>query len=137
MAEGFAKHFQSVYNTFSPVGYYSGILSNDFFYLSPIPDLHILHAIKGLGPSQSVALYGIPGFIIKGCSTIFAPLLKYIIDFNLSKEHFPIQWIAVVVPISKEGNISSVSNYRQIYLFNNCSIVFIFYKRSHVKLFQT
>jgi hypothetical protein len=57
VAEGFAKHFQSVHNTFTPVGYYSVLLSNDFFQLPPIPDLHILQAIKGLGDFQSVALY--------------------------------------------------------------------------------
>ena len=62
------------------------------FQLCPIPNIHILQAMKGLGPSQSVALYGIPGFIIKVCSTIFALLLKYIIDLSFPKEYFPIRW---------------------------------------------
>jgi hypothetical protein len=91
VAKGFAKHFKSVYNT-SPVGYYTGLFSNEFFQLPPIQDLEILQVIKGLGPSQSVVLYGTPGFIIKGCSTVFAPLLKAIADLSLSQEHFPSQW---------------------------------------------
>jgi len=72
--------------------YYSGLVSNDFFQFPSIPYVHILQTIKGLGPSQSGALYGVPAFIIKGCSTIFSPLLKYIIDLSFSKEHFRIQW---------------------------------------------
>jgi len=78
--------------------------------------------MKGLGPSQSGALNGIPGFIIK-----VAPLFKYIIDLSFSKEQFPIQWKeAVVVPIWKEGNSSSVSNYRHIYLSVTLPKVLIF-----------
>ena len=57
----------------------------------PISELDILKAIKCLKTSKSVRLDGIPDFIIKGCSGIFALLLKYIFDFSLSQEHFPTQ----------------------------------------------
>ena len=70
----------------------------------PISELDILKAIKCLKTSKSVRLDGIPGFIIKGCSGIFALLLKYIFDFSLSQEHFPTQRgkKAVIVAISKK-----------------------------------
>jgi hypothetical protein len=69
---------------------------------------------------MSVGPDGTPSFIIKGCSTIFAPLLKYIFDLSLSQEHFPAQWKkAVIVPILKKGDSSFVRNYRPISLLNN------------------
>lgn len=68
VAEGFAEHFQSVDHNF-PVGYHSGISSSDFFQLLLISELDILKATKRLGPSKSIGLYGIFGFIIKSCSS--------------------------------------------------------------------
>ena len=74
VAEAFARHFQPVYNT-SPVSYRSSLLSSDFLQLPAVSELDILKAIKRLGPYKPVGLNGMPGFIIKVCSTIFAPLL--------------------------------------------------------------
>jgi hypothetical protein len=51
------------------MGYHSGISSSDFLQLLPISELDILKATKRLGPSKSVGLYGIFGFITKGCSS--------------------------------------------------------------------
>ena len=59
-------------------GYHYGLLSGDIFQLPPILQLDILKAKNSLRPSQSVAIDGSPGTIINGCSTKFAPLLKYI-----------------------------------------------------------
>jgi hypothetical protein len=115
------------------VDYHSALLSSDILQLPPISELHILKAIKCLIPSKSVGLEGIPGFITKGRSTVFALLLKYIFDLSLSQEHFPTQYKkAVIVPILKKGNSSSVSNYRPLYLLNNFSKVFQFVIHDHI-----
>jgi hypothetical protein len=99
---------------------------NDLLHLPPISESDILRAIKCLKPSKSAGPDGFPSFIIKCCSTIFAPLLKYIFDFSLSQEHFPMQWKnAITVPILKMATFF-VSNYRPISLLNNCSKVFDF-----------
>jgi hypothetical protein len=106
VADAFAKHYQSVYNTYSPVGYHSGLLSSDILHLPPISELDNLKAIKRLRPSKSVGLHGIPGFIIKGCFTVSVPLLKYIFDVRLSQEHFPTKWEkADIVPILKKVTV--------------------------------
>jgi hypothetical protein len=101
VVEAFAKHFQSVYNTTTPAGPRSALLSSDFLHLPPVTELDILKAIKRLRPSKSVGPDGIPTFIVKGCSIIFAPLLQYILNLSLSQEHFPAQWKkkTVIVPI--------------------------------------
>jgi hypothetical protein len=132
VAEVFARHFQSVYNTSSPAGYHAGVLSSDILQLPPVSELDILKAIKCLRPSTSIGVDGIPGFITKGCSTIFTPLLKYIFDLSLSQEHFPMQWKkAVIVPILKKRRSSSVSNYRPITLLNNSPRIFEFVIPDH------
>jgi hypothetical protein len=55
-----------------------------YYYLLLLPpsfEVGMLKAIKHLRPSKSVELADIPGFIVKGSSTIFAPQLKYIIGW--------------------------------------------------------
>jgi hypothetical protein len=115
------------------MGYHSRPLYNDFVQLPPISQLDILKAIKHLRPSKSVGCVGICGFIIKDCSAVFVPLLKYIFDLSLSQERFSMQWKKVVIlPVLKNGNSSSVSNYRPIFLLNNFSKVFAFVMYHHV-----
>lgn len=45
VAGPFVKQSQSVYNTYSPVGWHSAILSTNFLHLPPISDLDIFKAI--------------------------------------------------------------------------------------------
>ena len=96
----------------------------------------ILKAIKSLRPSKSVALGGIPGFITKGCSTTFEPLLEYVCDLSPSPEHFPTQREkAVIGRILKKGSSSSVSNYRPISLLNNFSKVSEFFIHNYTSYY--
>jgi hypothetical protein len=107
-------------------------LSNDFLHLPPKFGVDILKAIKSLIPSKSVTFRGIPGFITKGSSTIFEPLLEYVCDLNLSPEHFPTQREkAVIVPIFKKGSSSPVRNYTLISLLNNLSKFSEFFIHDH------
>ena len=105
VVETFAEHFQSVYHTSPLNSYHCESLSNDFLQLPAISESDIPKAIKRLKPSKSAGPDDIPIFFIKGCSTIFAPLLTYIFDLRLSQEHFPMQWKSVItVSILKIGN---------------------------------
>jgi hypothetical protein len=54
-----------------------------------VSDSDIIKAIKRLKPSKSVRVDDIPGFIIKGCTDIFVPVLKHIFNLNLSQQYFP------------------------------------------------
>jgi hypothetical protein len=56
--------------------------SSEFLALGPISDSDVCKSIKRLTLSKSVGLDDIPGFVIKGCSDIFIPILRHI--FNLS-----------------------------------------------------
>jgi hypothetical protein len=76
---------------------------------------------------------GIPYFIIKGCSDIFAPLLTYIFNLSLTNATFPSLWKqTAVVPVFEKGNISIVSNYRPISILNNFSKMFDFIVYDHL-----
>jgi hypothetical protein len=77
--------------------------------------IDVRKAIRRLKPSKSVGLDGIPGFIIKGCTDTFVPLLKYIFNLSLFQQLFPSSWKkAAIVPIFKKGNSSLIANYRPI-----------------------
>jgi hypothetical protein len=46
----------------------------------------------------------IPGFIIKGCSSIFIHILRHIFNLSLTQQYFPSAWKeAAVVPVFKRG----------------------------------
>jgi hypothetical protein len=67
-----------------------------------ISDSDVQKAIKWLRPTKLVALDGIPSFVIKGCSEIFVPILRFIFNLNLSQNTSPKLWKqAVIVPVFK------------------------------------
>jgi hypothetical protein len=117
-----SKHFQSVYNNhcFQVPSTISS--SSDLLTLAPVSDSGVFKALKRLRPSKSTGVDDIPGFIIKGCTDIFVPLLKHIFNLSLAQQYFPTQWTqAAIVPVYKKGNSASVNNYRPISLLNNFS----------------
>jgi hypothetical protein len=83
VAEAFAKHFQSVYKPTTRAGPPLVYCPVTFLHLPPVSELDILKFTTRLRPTKSVGPDGIPSFIVKGCSIIFAPLLKYIFYLSL------------------------------------------------------
>jgi hypothetical protein len=52
---------------------------------------------------MKIIIDNIPGFLIKGCSDILYPALKYIFNHGLSQQFFPKLWKqAAIVPILKK-----------------------------------
>ena len=127
MVAAFSKHFQSIYDgstsysgTLNSVNYSTGVLPT-----ARISASDVQNAIKRLRPTKSVGLDGIPSFIIKGCSEIFVPVLKFIFNLSLSQNVFPKLWKqAAIVPVFKKGKASSVGNYRPVAILNNFSKIF-------------
>jgi hypothetical protein len=89
VAEAFVKHFYTSYSCISPPLSSISAYCYDFLSLAPISDLNIQKAIQTLRPTKSVGLDHIPGFIIKGCSDILEPVLKYIVNLSLPEKHSP------------------------------------------------
>jgi hypothetical protein len=42
--------------------------------------------------SKSLGLDDIPGFVIKGCSDIFIPILRHVFNISLTQQYFPTVW---------------------------------------------
>jgi hypothetical protein len=62
--------------------------------------LDVSKAIKHLRPSKSVGADDIPGFIIKGCTDIFVPVLKHIFNLSIYQQYFTTLWKqAAIVPV--------------------------------------
>jgi hypothetical protein len=81
-ADAFAKHFQSVHNNCCSIDLLRLSQCSEFLSLVRVSDADVCKAIKTLKLSKSVGLDDITGFILKGSSAIFIPILRHI--FNLS-----------------------------------------------------
>ncbi|PNF20040.1 hypothetical protein B7P43_G05817 [Cryptotermes secundus] len=133
IADEFSKHFQTVYHNPGPIVFPNLLSSSEFLPLASVSDSDVIKAIKRLRPSKSVGVDDIPGFIIKGCTDIFVPILKHIFNLSLSQHNFPSLWKqAAIVPVLKKGKSTSVSNYRPISLLSNFSKIFEFIVHEHV-----
>jgi hypothetical protein len=87
--------------------------------LASVSGSDVFKAIKRLKPSKSLGVDAIPGFIIKGFTDIFVPVLKHMFNLSLSQQYFLTLWKqAAIVPFFKTGNCASVSNYRPIILWH-------------------
>uniref|UniRef100_A0A0K8RBH5 Putative reverse transcriptase n=1 Tax=Ixodes ricinus TaxID=34613 RepID=A0A0K8RBH5_IXORI len=98
----FAEYFSSCYSSFPTSSSFSSVDIECSDYLSTftvcIDD--VLEAIKELKPKLSTGIDGIPSFIIKGCCSIFAPVLMHIFNLSLAQGYFPKLWkFSAVVPI--------------------------------------
>jgi hypothetical protein len=78
-----------------------------------------LQASKALNHSKSVGLDDISGFVRKGCSGLFIPILKRMFNLSLPQQCFPVvRKEAVIVPIFETGNHAAVSKHRPFFLNN-------------------
>jgi hypothetical protein len=84
----FSKHYQSVYNSACPAVFPTFSSSSEFLSLAPVYNSDVFKAIKCLRPSTYVGGDDTPGFIIKGCTDIFVPILRHIFNLSLSQQHF-------------------------------------------------
>ena len=89
--------------------------------------------ISNLKNSSSSGIDNIPTKLIKLCSSMLAPILAHITNQSLMDGIFPESLkIASVVPIFKNGNIGSVSNYRLVSILSGFSKIFEkVFTRSH------
>jgi hypothetical protein len=121
VADAFAKHFQSVYNTPCTGVFPSLSQSSEFVSLAPISELDICKSLRRLRPSKSVGLDDNPSFVIKGCSEIFVPVIKHIFDLRLTQHYFPTVWKQAAVTVFEKGSTAPISNYRSISVLHTFS----------------
>jgi hypothetical protein len=113
--EAFSEYFQSISSSYSSGTFSSVNQRTEMLSLVLVSNSDVQNAIKRLRPSKSVGLDGIPCFVIKGCSEMFVPVLRFIFNLSLSQNTFPNVWKqAAIVPVFKKGKTSSVGNYRPI-----------------------
>lgn len=68
---------------------------------------------------------GIPAFLVKDCSAIFAPILSKLFNLALKTLTFPTDWkTARVCPVWKSGDKGCIENFRPISLISNFAKIF-------------
>jgi hypothetical protein len=127
----FSKHFQSFHSNHSP-GYFYCQLFYGCIIFSFRFRFGFSYAIKRLRSSNSVLLDGIPSFVIKGCSEVFIPFLKFICNLSLTQQKYPALWKQAALVPAFQSTCASVINYRSISILNNISKVFEFIVHGHV-----
>jgi hypothetical protein len=81
---------------------------------------------------KSVELDNISGFIITGHSKIFAPVLKRILNFQLSHQNFPILWKqSTTVLVFREANSAPRTICRLISVLKIVSTLFLTVFQAH------
>jgi hypothetical protein len=126
-------HFQSVHNNCRSIDIPRLSHFSEFLTFAPVSDAEVCKTRKRIKSSKSVGIDDIPGFIIKGCSAIFIPILRHIFNLSLTQRYFPAAWIeAAVVPVCRGGNHAAMSNYSVISILNNFLKFFEFIIHDHV-----
>jgi len=81
--------------------------SSDSLSIASVCDSDVHKTIKPLRPSKSVRIDGIHAFIVKGCSDIRMPVLKFIFNLSFSQRIFPtLSKPVTIVPNFKNGRLS-------------------------------
>jgi hypothetical protein len=99
IAEAFPKHLQSVYSSSCPGTFPFINQSTQVLFSVPVSHSDVRNAIiKRLRPAKSAGLDGIPSVVVtQGCSEIFVPVLKFILNLSLSQNTFANLWKQVGV----------------------------------------
>lgn len=93
--------------------------------LPTISEEDVFKAIKRLKNKMTAGPDEIPSFFVKDCSRVFAFPLSVIFNLSLSSHKFPSVWKeARICPIFKNGEESSIENYRPISILSIFSKVF-------------
>ena len=119
------KQFYTTFHNIRPLLSPVLVICSDSLPLLPISDLDIQKAPppEKNRPSTCVGLLDMPGFIIKGSSTVLVSVLQIYLQ-SVFQKLFPAQWKqAVIVLVYKKGSNACVHNYRLTSLFSNFSKV--------------
>lgn len=138
VSNAFADYFESVYssNQATPCTPDDSSNFNDNLSITSFQSAEIEIAIKRLKPKISMAFDGILSFIVKGCSSIFTPILTHIFNLSLSSFTFPELWKnSVIVPVHKGGKTDDVKNYRPVSLLCAFSKVYEIVLFEHLSQF--
>ena len=107
----------------NPLSYMSGDYPSSFF-MRPVSTVEIASIIMSL-KNKSSEISVIPVKVLKFLSPIISPILSSLVNKSFSFGTFPDSLkIAKVIPISKPGDKSNVSNYRPISILPTFSKVF-------------
>ena len=97
----------------------------DSIVITPTDSIEIKNIISDMKLTSSCGVDHIPVSVLKSIKTKISPILAILINHSIANSSFPDALkIAKVTPILKQGDKSSISNYRPISLLNTFSKIY-------------
>ena len=85
------------------------------FTIKSITESGIMRIIRSLKPSNAKDVFGMDTTMLNDLGSVLVNPITLIINLSISTGQFPNAWkSAIVTPILKSGDLTSLSNYRPI-----------------------
>ena len=82
-----------------------------------ILEREVYKVVKEINTSKSSGIDNLSSYVLKETLSILLPEMTFLFNLSINKAVYPDQWKkALVIPIPKSGNLTSVQNYRPISL---------------------
>ena len=118
--------------------YHSNYNSTSSMFLTPVSDGEIIKCINTLKNNCSPGIDKITSKLIKQNYLYFLAPLKYIINLIFTTGKVPSYFkIAIITPIFKTGDPTSINNYRPISVINNFAKIFEMCLKNRLQKFLT
>lgn len=137
IVEAFAEQFSQVNQspTIVASNKRNGALSCSCYSIGPVSCTDVYASIKKLKSNMTAGHDGLPAFLIRDCSPIFAGPLATIYNLIIGSCTFPDYWkMGRITPVYKSGDHCDIRTYRPITLLSNFAKVFE--HLLHSRLFQ-
>lgn len=90
-------------------------------YFKQVTEELVLKKLKGLNLSKATGFDNTPARFLKDAAEIITPVITYLINLSIEKNHFPSKFkVARVIPLYKKGPKSDTGNFRPVSIL--CSI---------------
>ena len=94
---------------------YTKLSAKNSFTFAKISEFNVVNIIKSLKPSKAKDVFGMDTNMVKDLGSALAPPLASSINLSISTGDFPKAWkSAIVTPVFKSGESTSLNNFRPI-----------------------
>lgn len=127
IADAFAKHFSSAYNSSTANNPLISTepVTNFYIHIGQITEHELMCAIKSIPEKKAPGTDGLPPLLYKMCAEQLKIPLTLIFNASLNESRFPEKLKeSVITPIPKKGSSVDIENYRPISTLNSLAKIY-------------